>query len=100
MAVSAVTVSPEQARNPLWLYTRKFDLRFISLSVILVAAPYTIYLLLLRMETLLFPLTSVLGTTADDLSRNLVNASVALLVGGPHMYATWTRTGLDRDFAA
>jgi hypothetical protein len=24
---------------------------------------------------------------------------VALLVGGPHMYATWTRTGLDHDFA-
>ena len=99
MAVSTATVSTQQARNPLWLYTRKFDLRFISLSVIMVAAPYTVYLLLLNMETLLFPLTAALGTTAEDLSRNFVNASVALLVGGPHMYATWTRTGLDRDFA-
>ena len=99
MAVSTATVSTQQARHPMWLYTRRFDLRFISLSVILVAAPYLIYLLLLNMEAVLFPLTAALGTTADDLSRNFVNASVALLVGGPHMYATWTRTGLDRDFA-
>ena len=99
MAVSTATVSTQQARHPMWLYTRTFDLRFISLSVILVAAPYLIYLLLLNMEAVLFPLTAALGTTADDLSRNFVNASVALLVGGPHMYATWTRTGLDRDFA-
>lgn len=100
MAVSAATASTQQASTPLWLHTRRFDLRFISLSVILVAAPYTLYLLLLNMEALLAPITTVLGTTADDLSRNLVNATVALLVGGPHMYATWTRTGLDRDFAA
>lgn len=99
MAVSTATTSTQPMRSPMWLHSRRFDLRFITLSVILVAAPYTIYLLLLNMETLLAPLTSALGTTADDLSRNFVNASVALLVGGPHMYATWTRTGLDRDFA-
>jgi hypothetical protein len=89
-----------QKQDRLWLHTRNFDLRFVSLSVILVAAPYTIYLLLLNMGVLLGPLTNTLGTTTEDLSRNLVNATVALLVGGPHMYATWTRTGLDRDFAA
>lgn len=100
MAVSTVTATTQETDRALWLHTRRFDLRFITLSVILVAAPYTIYLLLLNMERLLLPFTTALGTTADDLSRNLVNASVALLVGGPHMYATWTRTGLDRDFAA
>ena len=100
MAVSTATASPQRARSALWLDKPRFDLRFITLSVVLVAAPYTIYLLLLTMEALLAPVTVALGTTAEDLSRNLVNASVALLVGGPHMYATWTRTGLDRDFAA
>lgn len=100
MAVSTATMPAAAPESRLWLHTRTFDLRFVSLSVILVAAPYTIYLLLLNLGALLAPLTSALGTTTEDLSRNLVNASVALLVGGPHMYATWTRTGLDRDFAA
>ena len=57
------------------------------------------YLLLLNLGGLLGPVAESLNTTVDDLSRNFVNASVALLVGGPHMYATWTRTGLDHDFA-
>jgi hypothetical protein len=101
MAVSTAPLSSTTAepRN-LWLHTRAFDLRFVTLSVVLVAGPYLVYLLLLNMSALLAPLTNALGTTTDDLSRNFVNASVALLVGGPHMYATWTRTGLDRDFAA
>lgn len=100
MAVSTATLStPTAEPRGLWLRNRTFDLRFVTLSVILVAAPYTAYLLLLNMGALLAPVVSALGTTTDDLSRNLVNATVALLVGGPHMYATWTRTGLDRDFA-
>lgn len=100
MAVTTASVPTTQDQGAFWLHTRDFDLRFVSLSVILVAGPYAAYLLLLNMGVLLAPLVSALGTTVDDLSRNLVNASVALLVGGPHMYATWTRTGLDRDFAA
>ena len=100
MAVSTATLStPTAEKGGLWLRNREFDLRFVTLSVILVAGPYAAYLLLLNMGALLAPVVSALGTTADDLSRNLVNATVALLVGGPHMYATWTRTGLDRDFA-
>lgn len=99
MAVSASTLPTQSTPSRLWLYTRQFDLRFVSLSVILVAAPYTVYLILLNLNGLLGPLAVSLNTTVDDLSRNFVNASVALLVGGPHMYATWTRTGLDHDFA-
>ena len=99
MAVSAATLPARSTPSRLWLYTRPFDLRFISLSVILVAAPYTVYLLLLNLGGLLGPVAASLNTTVDDLSRNFVNATVALLVGGPHMYATWTRTGLDHDFA-
>lgn len=100
MSVSAATLPVRPAPERSWLYNRNWDLKYISLSVILVAAPYTIYLILLNLQSIVGPLASALGTTADDMSRNVVNASVALLVGGPHMYATWTRTGLDRDFAA
>jgi hypothetical protein len=49
MAVSTATMATTQKQDRLWLHTRAFDLRFVSLSVILVAAPYTIYLLLLNM---------------------------------------------------
>jgi hypothetical protein len=99
MAVTTAALPAQSTPSRLWLYTRRFDLRFISLSVILVAAPYTVYLLLLNLGGLLGPVAVSLNTTVDNLSRNFVNASVALLVGGPHMYATWTRTGLDHDFA-
>lgn len=100
MALSSATVADRPAVGTAWLYSRQFDLRYISLSVVLVAAPYTVYLLLLNAGIFLQPIAAGLGTTVDDLSRNFVNATVALLVGGPHMYATWTRTGLDHDFAA
>lgn len=100
MAISTAASSTLTTQQRLWLWSRTWDLRYVSLSVILVAAPYTVYLLLLNLSLILGPLASALGTTVDDLSRNFVNASVALLVGGPHMYATWTRTGLDRDFAS
>ncbi len=100
MAISTAASSTLTTQQRLWLWSRTWDLRYVSLSVILVAAPYTVYLLLLNLGLILGPLASALGTTVDDLSRNFVNASVALLVGGPHMYATWTRTGLDRDFAS
>lgn len=99
MSVSAAVFPSSAPQEPSWLWTRRWDLAWITFSVILVAAPYAIYLLLLSMENALSPLASTLGTTVDDMSRNAVNASVALLVGGPHMYATYTRTALDHDFA-
>jgi hypothetical protein len=82
------------------LRDRKWDLTFISLSVILVAMPYLSYTGLLRLEGALAPLVNSLGTTMDDFSRNVINFSVALLIGGPHMYATFTRTALDSEFSA
>jgi hypothetical protein len=81
-----------------WLRSRNWDLTFISLSVVLVAVPYLGYLALLNVQTLMTPLANLMGASVDSISRNLVNAVVALLVGGPHMYATWTRTALDTDF--
>jgi hypothetical protein len=83
-----------------WLHSRDWDLTFISLSVVLVAAPYLIYLGLLHpgLDSLLSPVATGLGASMDSLSRNIVNGFVALVVGGPHMYATFTRTALDKNY--
>jgi hypothetical protein len=84
----------------LWLNNRTWDLTFISLSAVLVILPfaaYEIFQYLLGFESV----RTALGISpADilDVSRNTVNGLIALLIGGPHMYATYTRTFLDGDF--
>jgi len=70
----------------LWLRNRNWDTLFMTLSVFLVPMPYALYLLGMRLGA------------ESDLSRNFVNILVALLVGGPHMYATFMRTALDEKF--
>ncbi len=70
-----------------WIYNRRWDLAFISLSVVLVPLPYLIWILfrdVLQVES--------------DAGRQVVNLVIAALIGGPHMYATFTRTTLDQDF--
>ncbi len=99
MAVSTPALRQDVQIEHGWLHSRSWDLTFVSLSVVLVAVPYLAYLSLLQLDIALQPIASALGTTVDDLSRNLINAVVALLVGGPHMYATFQRTALDRDYA-
>ncbi len=98
MSVSTPALRAGAGVNRAWLRSRDWDLTFITMSVVLVVTPYLTYLGLTQLETLLGPLASTLGTTVDDLSRNIVNGTVALLIGGPHMYATFTRTALDKDF--
>ncbi|HZD55925.1 MAG TPA: hypothetical protein VE136_04340 [Anaerolineales bacterium] len=99
MDMSIATYRTEAGKQVNWLRSRDWDLTWISLSVVLVAAPYLAYLGLLNLETIVQPLAGYFGASPDSLARNLVNAVVALLVGGPHMYATFTRTALDRGFA-
>ncbi|HSR48354.1 MAG TPA: hypothetical protein VLL77_10275 [Anaerolineales bacterium] len=82
-----------------WLKSRRWDLTFITLSIFLVATPYLLYLVFLQLPAVVGPLATTLNTTPDDISRNAVNLLVALLLGGPHMYSTFTRTALDKDFA-
>jgi hypothetical protein len=89
--VTATVLSvPTQARQMSegkWIYNRQWDLAFISFSVILVPIPYLIWILMsdvLRVES--------------DFGRQAVNLLIAVLIGGPHMYATFTRTALDQDF--
>jgi hypothetical protein len=92
----AGTVRPQArgaAAQP-WLLSARWDLSFLILSVLVAAIPYSIYVLFggQALET-----ASVKGTTAYN-ARLLVNNLVAVFIGGPHMYATFTRTILDRNF--
>lgn len=87
-AISSVSApSAFSSRSDLWLRDRRWDLLFITFSVIVVPLPYLVYLLL---ET-------APGIDSDT-ARNLVNAFVAVAIGGPHMMSTFLRTGLDDNF--
>lgn len=70
-----------------WLYTRRWDLVFISLSVVLVTVPYLSWLFM----------RDVLHIESDA-GRQAVNLGIAVLIGGPHMYTTFTRTAFDRNY--
>lgn len=70
-----------------WIKSRDWDLTFISLSVVLVTVPYLLWLLM----------RDVLNVNADA-GRQTVNILIAVVIGGPHMYATFTRTALDNSF--
>lgn len=100
MAITAQRLNTGSIARDNWLRDKDWDLRFIILSVFLVPIPYLVYLLLMQIDPIMSPLATAFGTTVDDLSRNAINGLVALVIGGPHMYATFTRTALDHDFKA
>ena len=81
------------ARQP-WLRGPSWDLSFIILSVFIALAPYSVYILFggAALQT-----AEIKGSDAYN-ARLLVNNLVAIFIGGPHMYANFTRTILDRDF--
>ena len=92
MAATAIPLSKVDAyaaeidQRSFWLRNRRWDLFFITLSVIVVPLPYLMYLLGVHLGL------------EDDISRNLVNTFVAVAIGGPHMMSTFLRTGLDERF--
>ncbi len=92
MAATAIPLSNVDAyaaeidQRSFWLRNRRWDLFFITLSVIVVPLPYLMYLLGVHLGL------------EDDISRNLVNTFVAVAIGGPHMMSTFLRTGLDERF--
>ncbi len=97
IALSSATAEYQEG---LWLHSRRWDLTFISLSAGLVILPfiaYEFFLYLLGIEAVRTALNVAPGDVLD-FSRNTVNGMIALLIGGPHMYATYTRTFLDTDF--
>lgn len=83
-----------------WLHTKSWDLTWISLSATLVALPFISY----EIFNLILCYSSVQNffqikpQDIPDVSRNTVNAIIALLIGGPHMYSTFTRTFFDGKF--
>jgi hypothetical protein len=84
----------------LWLNSRNWDLTFISLSSALVALPFFAYEIFQHILAVAAVREALGIATADvlDVARNTVNGMIALLIGGPHMYATYTRTFLDGEF--
>jgi hypothetical protein len=96
METTAQAVQPRTrsaAARP-WLLSARWDLSFLILSIAIAAVPYSIYLIF---GGAAFATATIKGTPAYN-ARLLVNNLVALFVGGPHMYATFTRTIMDRDF--
>lgn len=92
MAVTSARLTPtpqtiSQDQPNLWLKNRRWDLTFIILSVLFVPVPYIFYLIGVHSFGL-----------HEDVSRNAINAFVAVAVGGPHMMSTFLRTSLDKDF--
>jgi hypothetical protein len=69
-----------------WIYNKRFDLVFLTLSGILVFLPYLSYGFLEQ-----------LGASPGTASL-IVGLAVTLLVGGPHMYSTYLRTALEPRF--
>src|SRR5713226_10067822 len=86
----------------LWLRSKSWDLTFISLSSLLVAVPILTFVFANQATPYINSFLAALGITYvwdADASRNLVNGTIALFIGGPHMYATYTRTAFDRNFS-
>jgi hypothetical protein len=77
-----------------WLHSPTWDLSFLIFSVVVAFVPYSVYVIFGGEA---FQTAGVKGTRAYD-ARVFVNTLVAVLVGGPHMYATFTRTIMDREF--
>lgn len=87
-----VTVAPLNPAPPLiskgkWIYHPRWDLAFISLSVLLIPVPYLTWLLMHRVFNI-----------NDDDARQAINLLVFAIIAGPHTYATFTRTALDVNF--
>ncbi|MER3397888.1 MAG: hypothetical protein C4316_05000 [Chloroflexota bacterium] len=89
-----VTGRPSQQFVQPWLVSRNWDLTFLIFSAVLFFAPYLVYVVLGGDP---FARADQPGTPAYQ-ARVVVNLLVAVLVGGPHMYATFTRTVFDPDF--
>jgi hypothetical protein len=89
VAIRAAQPAVQSEQSSLWLRTRRWDLMFLTFSVIVVPLPYIVYLILSNPS---------LFNIDPDVARNSVNAFVAIAIGGPHMMSTFLRTGLDQNF--
>jgi hypothetical protein len=93
-AVAGIAIRPPEVAGAPWLRNPRWDLVFVIGSALIALVPYSIYIVLggHALEE-----ANQKGTTAYN-ARVTVNLLVALLVGGPHMYATFTRTLMNPEF--
>ncbi len=84
---TAVQTSPTLERQDGWIYRRNWDLTFLLFSAVLVPLPLACAWLAQH----------VAGMTPAR-AIELVNIAVAALIGGPHLFSTFTLTVLNRDF--
>jgi hypothetical protein len=74
-------------REPGWIYKPSWDLPLIIFSAILVPLPF-----------LIAWAAQATGWLNPDKTIDLINITVALLIGGPHLFSTITYTFLDGRF--
>jgi hypothetical protein len=94
MAMSNSVIELERPSGQPWLRSSGWDLSFLILSIFIAAVPYSIFVIFGGRALL----TADLPGTGAYKARVLVNSLVAVFIGGPHMYATFTRTILDPQF--
>lgn len=92
------TTSSRAATDPdsgPWIHSRRWDLVFLFASAALVALPLCTY----------YAVTAVTGAAPRSFQENqqlsiamLINLGAAFGIGGPHMYATFTTTLLEKRF--
>ena len=84
--VTAIPLVSSQ-RKPGWIYNKRWDLTYLILSAALVPVP------------LLFAaFAEASGLMPRSTAIDIVNILVAGLIGGPHLYSTFTLTYLNRSF--
>jgi hypothetical protein len=87
MAAIAGTPALLSGREPGWIYKPSWDLPLIIFSAILVPFPF-----------LVAWAAQFTGWMQPQQAIDLINISVALLIGGPHLFSTFTFTFLDGSF--
>jgi len=89
MAAIAGTPALLSHREPGWIYKPSWDLPLIIFSAVLVPFPF-----------LVAWGAQATGWMRPQQAIDLINISVALLIGGPHLFSTFTFTFLDGGFRA
>lgn len=87
MAAIASAPLTLSGREPGWIYKPSWDLPLIIFSAVLVPLPF-----------LISWLAQMSGWLNPDKTVDLINITVALLIGGPHLFSTITYTFLDGNF--